>query len=92
MTWWQQPFFQVALPIIITFVIATLYQNSRMTDLRDAVGKRIDDLRDSINKRFDAVDKRFDAVDRRLSTIEDLVRDHDRRFTTLEERTSPIRR
>ena len=106
MTWWQQPFFQVALPIIITFVIATWSQNSRITDLRDMFGKRIDDLgkrmddfRDSVNqrfdavdKRFDAVDKRFDAVDRRLSTIEDLVRDHDRRFTTLEERTSPIRR
>jgi len=28
MTWWQQPFFQVALPIIIAFAIATWYQSA----------------------------------------------------------------
>jgi hypothetical protein len=42
--WWQPPFVQVALPIIVAF--ATLYH-----------GKRIDDLRDSMNKRFDAVER-----------------------------------
>jgi hypothetical protein len=99
MTWWQQPFFQVALPIIITFVIATWSQNSRITDLRDMFGKRIDDLgkrmddfRDFVSQRLDAVDKRFDAVDKRLTSIENLLQDHDRRITTLEERASPIRR
>lgn len=85
MTWWPQLFFQVALPIIITFALVTWYQNSRITDLRDMLGKRIDDLKDSINKRLDAIEKR-------LSSIEDLLRDHDRRITTLEERTSPLRR
>jgi len=34
--------------------------------------------------------KRFDAVDRRLERIENLLADHDRRITVLEERTSPI--
>ncbi|MBZ5618234.1 MAG: hypothetical protein LAQ69_05770 [Acidobacteriia bacterium] len=103
MSWWQQPFFQVALPIIITFAIATWYQNSRITDLRDSIGRRIDDsnkridnLGDSLSKRIDdlrdAINKRFDAIEKRLSSIEDLLRDHDRRITTLEERTSPIRR
>lgn len=72
--WWQQPFVQVALPIIIIFAIATWFQS-----------KRIDDLRDSMNKRFD-------AVDRRLERIENLLTDHDRRITVLEERTSPIHR
>jgi hypothetical protein len=72
MNWWQQPFFQVALPIIVTFAIATLYQ-----------GKRIDDLRDWMNKRFD-------AVERLLERIENLLTDHDRRITVLEERTSPL--
>jgi hypothetical protein len=74
MNWWQQPFFQVALPIIITFAIATLYQT-----------KRIDDLRESLNKRFD-------AIERRLERIENLLTDHDRRITVVEERTSPLRR
>jgi hypothetical protein len=58
-------FFQVALPIIITFALATWYQNSRITDLRDTLGKRIDDLSDSLSKPIDdlkdSVNKRFDG-------------------------------
>jgi hypothetical protein len=67
MNWWQQPFVQVALPIIVTFAIATLYQ-----------GKRIDDLRDSMNKRFDAVERRLERIeslltnhDRRITVLEE---------------------
>src|ERR1039458_9211190 len=56
MNWWQQPFVQVALPIIVTFAIATLYQ-----------GKRIDDLRDSMNKRFDAVERRLERIESLLT-------------------------
>jgi hypothetical protein len=52
MNWWQQPFVQVALPIIVTIAIATLYQ-----------GKRLDDLRDSINKRFDAIERRLERIE-----------------------------
>lgn len=81
MNWWQQPFFQVALPIIITFAIATWYQS-----------KRIDDLRDSLNRRIDGLDNRLDAIDRRLERIENFLTDHARRITVLEERTSPIHR
>ena len=81
MNWWQQPFFQVALPIIITFAIATWFQS-----------KRIDDLRDSLNRRMDAIDRRLDAIERRLDRIENLLTDHDRRITVLEERTSPLHR
>jgi hypothetical protein len=81
MNWWQQPFFQVALPIIITFAIATWFQS-----------KRIDDLRDSLNRRIDGLDNRLDAIDRRLERIENLFTDHDRRITVLEERTSPLHR
>jgi len=67
MNWWQQPFVQVALPIIITFAIATLYQ-----------GKRIDDLRDSMNERFDAVERLLERIeslltdhDRRITVLEE---------------------
>ena len=67
MNWWQQPFVQVALPIIVTFAIATLYQ-----------GKRIDDLRDSMNKRFDAVERHLERIeslltdhDRRITVLEE---------------------
>jgi hypothetical protein len=77
----NEPFFQVAPPIIITFAIATLFQSKRMDDL----SKRIVDVRDSMNQRFD-------AVERRLERIENLLTDHDRRITVLEERTSPLHR
>ena len=78
---WQQPFFQVALPIIVTFAIATLYQSKRINDL----SKRIDDLRETMNFRFD-------AVELRLERIENLVAEHDRRISVFEERTSPLHR
>jgi hypothetical protein len=79
--WWQQPFFQVALPIIVAFAIATLFQSRRIDD----IGKRIDDLRDSLNRRLDAIEVR-------LTRIEELLIDHSGRITLLEERTSPLRR
>ena len=85
MSWWQQPFFQVALPIIITFVIATWYQSKRVDDLRESMNQRINGLESSMNQGFD-------AIERRLERIENLLTEHDRRITTLEERTSPLRR
>jgi hypothetical protein len=55
MQWWQQPFFQVALPIVISIILGTWYQGSRMgeignriTGLGDSLGKRIDDMRSDI--------------------------------------------
>lgn len=81
---WQQisgnPFFTVALPLMVTALMALLFQNSRFTDL----GKRLDDLRSDMNKRFDGVDKRFDAVDRRLEKIEAKLDDHSGRISKLE--------
>ena len=84
MSWWQEPFFQVALPIIVTFAIATSFQSKRIDDLRDSLSRRVDDLRNSINTRLE-------AIEIRLSRIEDLLSHHDRRLTVLEERTSPLR-
>lgn len=74
---WQaissNPFFTVALPIVITLIVATITQN-----------KRVDDLRDSMNKRFDAVDKRFDSIERRLERIEIKLDNHTERIARLE--------
>jgi hypothetical protein len=72
--WWQQPFFQVALPIMITFALTFWAHNRRIDDLKEALGKRLD------------------AIKHRLERIEQLLTDHDRRITALEERTSPLRR
>ncbi|SPF39423.1 hypothetical protein SBA4_2330010 [Candidatus Sulfopaludibacter sp. SbA4] len=84
MQWWQQPFFQVALPVMVTFILATWYQagrisdmTGRMSDLGDNLGKRIDDLRDGLGKRIDDLrndmNTRFAAVENRLDKLEEKV-------------------
>ena len=73
MPWWQQPFFPVALPIIVSFVLATWYQSSRITDLRESLGKRIDDLRSDMNVRFSEVSVRIGAVETRLERLDTKV-------------------
>jgi hypothetical protein len=79
MEWWKEPFFQVALPIMVSFAFATWFQSKRIDDL----GKRIDDLKVALSKRLD-------SIEQRLVSIESLLKDHDRRITTLEARTPPI--
>ena len=71
------PFIQIALPIIITFVVSN-WQN----------GKRLDDL----GKRIDDVNRRLDEIVRRLERIELAVNDHGQHIVRLEERTSPLAR
>jgi len=77
---WQQPFFQVALPLMITFFLATWYQAGRINDLRDSfgkrfddMGKRIDDLRSYMDARFGEMNVRFSAIERRLDKLEEKV-------------------
>jgi len=78
-----QPFFQVTLPLMVTFVatvwIAQWSQN-----------KRFDDLRSEMNRRFDDLNKRIDEILKRLDRIEQKLDAHENRITRLEERTSPF--
>jgi hypothetical protein len=67
MQWWQQPFFQVALPIIVTFAIATWFQSKRIDDLRDSLGKRLD----AIEARLGRIEALFTDHDRRIPTLEE---------------------
>jgi methyl-accepting chemotaxis protein len=73
----NQPFFQVTLPLMVTFVVtiwaATWSQN-----------KRIEDLRDSINRRLDSLEKRIDEVAKRLDRIDTKLEEFAHRITTLE--------
>jgi tetrahydromethanopterin S-methyltransferase subunit G len=81
----QQPFFQVALPIMVTLVatvwIAQWSQNKRFDDLN----RRFDDFKSEMNRRFDEVIKRLDRIEHKLD-------DHEQRLTRVEERTSPLGR
>lgn len=62
-------FFQVALPIIVTFILATWYQAGRITDLRESLCKRIDDLRGDMNIRFQCIDRHLDRLDEKVESL-----------------------
>lgn len=55
-------FVQVALPIVITILLASWMNN-----------KRFDDLRSDMNRRFDEIIKRLDGIDEILTNHEKRV-------------------
>ena len=55
----QNPFFTVALPIVITMIVSVA------TGLA-LQNKRFDDLRSDMNRQFDEVNKRLDRIDAKL--------------------------
>jgi hypothetical protein len=57
--------------VIVTLVLATSYQSARITDLRDALGKRIDDLRADMNVRFMAIEKRLDKLEAKVEALQE---------------------
>jgi hypothetical protein len=67
MVWWQWPLIQVALPIIVTFAIATLFQSKRIDDLRDCLGRRLD----AIDQRLARIENLFTDRDRRTTALEE---------------------
>lgn len=67
------PFVQIALPIVITFVVAAWNQN-----------KRIDDLRADMNHRLDDTHRRLDEIIKRLDRIETKLDNHENRIVRLE--------
>lgn len=81
--------------IAIIFVAALgpiMYSNSRITDLRNDVGKRfdnvgkcIDDLRDSVNRH---IDDKFNLLSQQIKHMEDnamrILGDHETRIQNLE--------
>jgi DNA anti-recombination protein RmuC len=68
-----QPFFQITLPLMITFVAsiwaATWMQNKRI----DEISKRIDDVihrLDGIETRLKAIEEKLVAFDHRVTILE----------------------
>lgn len=72
----HEPFIQVALPIIITLILAVFLQNKRFDD---------------VYRRLDLMEKRLDEIIRRLERIEAKLDNHEARIAVLEDRTSRIR-
>lgn len=76
-----QSFVTVALPIMITILLAMWTSNGRTAEL----SARITAMRTDMNRRFD-------EVNTRLERIEHKPDNHEERIVRLEERTSPIHR
>lgn len=82
-----QSFLSVALPIIITLVLAMWTNNGRLAEM----SARQTDFRQDTNRRFDEMNRRFDDIIVRLDRIERKLDNHEERIVRLEERTSPLR-
>lgn len=91
----QQPFFQVTLPLMVTFVAAiwatSWSQNKRLDEMAKRFDGRLDETGRRFDGRFDEIVRRIDEIIIRLTRIEQKLENHDERITRLEERTSPVR-
>jgi sensor c-di-GMP phosphodiesterase-like protein len=63
----QQPFVQVALPIIVALMLAAWLQNKRFDD----VNRRIDEFRTDVNQRLDRIETKFDNHTERITRLEE---------------------
>lgn len=98
-----QPFVTVALPIMVTIVLATWTNNGRtaelsdrLNDFRNDMNRRLDEMRDDTTRRLDEmrqdVNRLREEVVAHLERIERKLDNHEERIVRLEERTSPIHR
>jgi hypothetical protein len=74
---WQavsgNPFFTVALPIILAMFFTGWWQNKRIDDLRHDTYRGFDDLRKDTNRGFDQNNTRLDKIDVRLDVLSERV-------------------
>lgn len=73
----NQPFFQVALPIMVTLVVAIWVAQWSQN-------KRFDDLKENINERFKEVNKRLDKIENILEDVQKTLKDYGERIVKLE--------
>ena len=83
----NQPFFQVALPLMVTILVAAFTAAWSSNKRIDEISHRLDDT----NRRLDDVDRRFGDVDRRFDEVLRVLMSIDHRLTVLEERSSLVR-
>ena len=76
----NQPFFQVALPIVAAIFIASWTQNKRI----DELAKRLDDGLAAVNRRLDDLTRRVEAIKADLKELYRTLTDLDKRISRLE--------
>lgn len=91
----DQPFFQVALPLMVTILIAAFTAAWSSNKRIDEISHRLDDTNrrlDDVDRRFSNIDRRFDDVNGRFDEMMRVLMSIDHRLTVLEERSSPLLR
>ena len=63
----QQPFIQVALPIIVALTLAAWLQNKRFDD----INHRLDEFRSDVNKRLERIEAKLDFHNERIARLEE---------------------
>jgi hypothetical protein len=76
----QQPFVQVALPIVVALTLAAWLQNKRFDDMN----RRLDEFRADLNQFRNEVNHWLERIETKLDR-------HNDRITWLEERTVLVR-
>jgi uncharacterized protein Yka (UPF0111/DUF47 family) len=80
----NQPFFQVALPLMVTILVATFTAAWSSNKRIDEISRRLDDT----NRRLDNIERRLDRLESELMKT---LLSIDHRLTVLEERISGAR-
>jgi hypothetical protein len=75
----SQPFFQLALPLMVTILIAAF-------TAAWSSNKRIDEL----SRRLDDANRRFDRMESAFQDLRNVLMSIDHRLTVLEERSFPM--
>jgi len=89
----NQPFFQVALPLMVTILIAAFTAVWSSNKRIEEISHRLDDTNrrlDDVDRRFGDVDRRFDDMNRRFDEVMRVLMAIDHRLTVLEERGFPL--
>jgi uncharacterized coiled-coil protein SlyX len=89
----NQPFFQVALPLMVTILVAAFTAAWSSNKRIDELSHRLDDTNrrlDDIDRRLTNMDGRFSDVDRRFDEMLRVLMAIDHRLTVLEERGFPL--
>ncbi|MGC9952244.1 MAG: hypothetical protein ABSF64_38365 [Bryobacteraceae bacterium] len=87
------PFFQVALPLMVTILIAAFTAAWSSNKRIDEISHRLDETNrrlDGVDRRLTNVDRRFGDIDRRFDEMMRVLMSIDHRLTVLEERSSPL--
>lgn len=79
----NQPFFQVALPLMVTILIAAFTAAWSSNKRIDELSRRLDDT----NRRLDNIERRLDRLE---SEVMKALMSIDHRLTVLEERGFPL--